>query len=619
MDGRPIDFHGMLDLDPKIVEHLEFYLNEKESRLAHQLLHALREESSPVSCPVLPESALMRMSDAVESFTKHLRQQVRNGIPTKREKGESELPIKEINCALWDYTEVLEGCVIELFQQVKQLTLDKWHISLAVVVHAIKENLLHRIEDLIWGIRRLDKSLEETYFGNQGLWTRLFSHRGTLDPDIIRNLQRTESFLKSRFASFKERYNEFLMLNIQAEESVEKIKGFGIFALLGSEDQQCYLELLRLLKVLELNPNPKQALGEETSRAIKIVASVDHVLSLFRLYANEIQRALFQCSLQWKLLNPEEKYYPEAASTIKDKAGALREELRMLMHTMSKYRTFLLKHDANPYVRSRLGFSEWTVGPEPPRAKLLADLLFSTEELDQTLLGFHQSLDRDGASQQNIEFHAQQQIEKLLHEMGQPLISRPMMSSRSEQFLEAVRSCDEIGSPQLSTVFYIGEVLSKALRADWKYHVLHESPQFHRIYKIHKGLEEEFEDPAHAFRLERFKALFTQILKWIESGDIYAHVHEIELDMNDMKAYLQDFFATIQRAGNQKDKDPLFEESVCNFRQQLLEYRYLFGQFFSSMINMNPEGQQLRQQFLFVDQYFESIEHLLKDLKVAAS
>jgi hypothetical protein len=198
MGGRPIDFHGILDLDLKIVEQLECYLHEKENRLAYQILHTLREESTSISQSTLHQSKVMRLADAVEAFTKHLRQQARNGSIIKEGRGETEPSIKAINHALWEYTEVLEGCVIELFQQVKQLRLDKWHISLPVVVHAIKENLLHRIEDLVWGIRRLEKSLDEKYSANKGIWSRFFSKEGSLDPYILRNLQRTESFLKKK-------------------------------------------------------------------------------------------------------------------------------------------------------------------------------------------------------------------------------------------------------------------------------------------------------------------------------------------------------------------------------------------------------------------------------------
>jgi hypothetical protein len=95
-------------------------------------------------------------------------------------------------------------------------------------------------------------------------------------------------------------------------------------------------------------------------------------------------------------------------------------------------------------------------------------------------------------------------------------------------------------------------------------------------------------------------------------------VHEIELDMNDMKTYLQDFLATIQRATRDKSQDPFLDETIHKLHHQLLEYRYLFGQFFLSIMSRNSDGMQLRNQFLFVDQYFESVENLLQNLKAVS-
>ena len=89
---------------------------------------------------------------------------------------------------------------------------------------------------------------------------------------------------------------------------------------------------------------------------------------------------------------------------------------------------------------------------------------------------------------------------------------------------------------------------------------------------------------------------------------------EIELDMNDMKTYLQDFLASVQRAEKERAHNPFIDETVDKFKVQLLEYRYLFGQFFYLLMNKNSESQQLRNQFLFVDQYFETIENHLSHL-----
>lgn len=618
MSGRPIDFQGMIDLDPKIVEQLEIYLQEKENRLAHRLLNILHADLLEPSQPMLPKGSSMKLSEAVEGFTKQVRAMPRSeGSDLKRREGSCRV-VQEINRAFWQYTEILEGCVVELFQQVKQVPLDRWHISLSVVVLELKENLLHRIEDLMWTIRRLEKPLNEYCRKGESKtknWIDRITGKSRMDAHLLKNLHQTESFLKSKFSSFRDRYNEYLMLNIQTEESLEKMKSYPILALLDLSDQNLYVDVFRLLKMIELNPSPKKDLAAETSRALKHLTSVDRILRVFRLYLREMREAFFNSSIEWKSLNHEEDQFPDAVQKIKDKVSDLQQELRQFMHTMSRYRTFILKNDTNPYVGSRLGFSEWIVGPEPEKAKQLLNLLYSAEELEANFVHFADSLARDPLTQQNLEYHAHEEIENLLHEMGQPLISRSMMMSRAEKFLEALKTCDEVGSPQISTIFYFEDKLSKAMRADWKYHVLHAFPLFHQIYRLHKGLEEVFDDPVHAFRIDRFQLLFSQMLEWVNKGDVYAHVHEIELDMNDMKTYLQDFLASIQRASREKSGDPFFDESICKFSQQLLEYRYLFGQFFSSLMTKSPDSQQLRHQFLFVDQYFESIENLLKDLK----
>jgi hypothetical protein len=263
-----------------------------------------------------------------------------------------------------------------------------------------------------------------------------------------------------------------------------------------------------------------------------------------------------------------------------------------------------------------LGY-EWIVGPEPAKAKKLQSMIYLSEELDGKYSQFLASLDRDPISQQRLEYEARQAVEKLIHEMGQPLISRTVMRSRAERLLKQLKLCDEIGSPQKSIIDYFDEVFSKVMREDWKYHVLHEFPLFHQMYHMHLGLSEYFEDPAHAFRLERFTGLFDQIAEWVEKENVHAHVHEIQLDINDMKTYLQDFLASVQRAVKDKSENPFLDETIHKFRQQLLEYRYLFGQFFFSIMSESQEGLQLRNQFLFVDQYFESVENLLIDLKAS--
>lgn len=625
MSWQPIDFQGIIDLDHKIVEQLAQFLQEKENRLAHQILNSIPAPSTDSSI-VSPSPALeapIKLSEAVEGFSKRARLSTKSEINTHHVGAHSQEVVKDVNTLLWEFTEVLEGCAIELFQQIRQVPIDRWHLSISHVVQSIKNTLIHYIDDLIWIIRRLEKPLKEycqkLHMKRDKSWFNwLSSGESYLDRNLLTNLHQTEKFLKDQYNDFHQRYIEYMRLSAQVEESLEKMKNYPILALLDLADQNLYIDIFRLLKAIELNPYPKKEVAKDTARALKQLTSIENVFRSLRIYYRELKDAFFNSSLEWKSLNHEGENFQNTLERLQGKIQEYQQELRALMHTMSAYRAFILKNDSNPYVRSRWGFSEWIVGPEPAKAKKLTHMIYSAKELDEYFSRFSESLARDPLTQQKIESNAHQEIDTLLHEMGQPLISRSMMQNRSERLLEQLRLCDEIGSPHLSTIYYVEDVLSKVMRQDWKYHVLHEFPLFHQIYHIHQGLVEHFDDPTHAFRLERFRLLFDQIKEWVEKEDIYSHVHEIGLDMNDMKTYLQDFLAIVQRAVREKSHDPFFDETVHKLRQQLLDYRYLFGQFFLFIMSKSLDGMQLRNQFLFVDQYFESVENLLNEFNARA-
>jgi hypothetical protein len=326
-----------------------------------------------------------------------------------------------------------------------------------------------------------------------------------------------------------------------------------------------------------------------------------------------LKDAFFNSSYELKCLSKEPDEFNASLDKLKLKVKEYQHELKQLIVTMTHYRVFMLKTDANPYVRSRWGFTEWVVGPEPAKSKKLLNLIYSAEELNEGYAGFFLSLEGNFKELHQSKSPIHQEIEKLLHEMGQPLISRTMLRSRVDGLLKELKKFDEIGSPDLEAIDYVDTILAKAMREDWKYHVLHEFPLFHELYRLHLGLCDYIEDPSHAFRMERFRLLFDQIEDWLNKGDIYSHVHEIELDINDMKTYLQDFLAAIQRMLKEKPSDSI-SEAVHKFKQELLEYRYVFGQFFFILLGKESDG-QLRNQFLFVDQYFETVENLLTDLK----
>ena len=619
MTWRPIDFQGIVELDRRVIDQLDHYLQEKETRLAHQILDSLHTANEPLTHKLPIElPSLLRLSDAVEGFTKKVRLFTKNKL--------NELPahsaqhiIKEMNAGLWEYTEVLEGCIVELFQQIKQVNIDRWHRSLSKVVMVIKEMLIHRMDDLMWTIRRLDPILREFRLKTEAghgwrRWIRAWNSQ--LDPRLLSNLSQSEKFLKIQYEAFSMRYAEYVRINVKVESHLDKMKSYPVLALLEIHDQNLYIDVFRLLKFLELNLHDKGVLADETVRSLRNLASVDGVIKVFRAYYHGLEDAFFNSSHELKSFYDEEGF-DEHVQRLRQKLNEYQHELQHFMATMGRYRDFILKTNPNPYVRSRLGFTEWTVGPEPEKSKELLNLIYKAEELKRWYEQFLASLNQDFVVQHRRETNDLHEIDGILHEMAQPLISQAMMRNRVERLLFHIKDFNEVGNLHEEAVNEVGTILSKAMREDWKYHVLYEFPLFHEIFRLHKGLEIPITDPAHAFRLERFRHLCGQIEEWIRKGDVYAHIHEIELDMNDMKIYLQDFLATVQRLAKEKNSNPFLDEAIHKLRQQLLEYRYLFGKFFFELQTKETDGQQLRNQFLFVDQYFESAELILHELAIS--
>ena len=533
-----------------------------------------------------------------------------------------KLVLKNLNAILWEFTEVLEGCVSELFQQVKQVPIDRWHLSISQVVQNIKDILLHYIENLVWMIHRLEKPLKDfcqkfRIHNESPWWDRFLMRDSYLDRNLLQNLNKTEKYLKLQYEAFQQNYQEFMLLNIKTEDHLQKMKFYPILALLDISDQNLYVDVYRLLNMIELNPHAKKEVAEDTTRALKNLTSFDNIFHVMRLYYQEIKEAFFRGSLEWKLFDREKENYVENVEKLKLKNKDFQQEMHDLARTMSRYRTFILKNDSNPYIRSRWGFSEWIVGPEPLKAKKMLHLIYSAEELERLFKRFQDSIVIDPIEQEASVIVAQEEVESLLHEIRQPLISHAMMRNRMEKLLEELKICDEVGNPKMEIITYFEDILSKAIREDWRYHVLQDFPLFNQIYQTHQGLVKRYDDPSHAFRMERFQLFFDQIEGWVEKGDVYSHVHEIQLDINDMKTYLQDFLATVQRTLKEKSHDPFLDETLNKYTHQLLEYRYLFGKFFFHVMSKNKDGMQLRNQFLFVNQYFESVDNLIQEHKLS--
>lgn len=617
MTWQPYESRGIAAIDAQLVDKLMQYLDHKESQLAVHVVGAIHLFYELPSI-VKPEVTSLGLNEAVEEFGKkvHRVEQMQQQVLSINDW---KISAKEIQEALWNYVEVLEGCTIELFQQLDQISFEHWDVGLSRAMALIKDNLTHRMDDLMWAIRRLDQKLFEyrkiceKRSGKQAFWSKLnvFSRR-ILDRSLESVVHKCQKFLGFRYQKFNERYAGYIQLYKNAESSLQKFYYYRTLATMDLDAQDRFKKVYLFLKLWELNASAKALPQNEIVRALRSTISPDGAMLLFRDYYSTIKNALFDKSRMIKKKFNEVFQDEQARQALIDHAVGYRTELHMLDAMCSKYRDFLLRTDPDPYVRSRWGFSEWIVGPEPKQVKHLQTLMFDIEHLDSLCAGFQSSLKNKMA----LEYHltpeeVNKEISNHLREMGQPLASKSMMKRHAESIMISLKLLDELASFDPDVVDYTCTIFCKAMRADWKYHVLQEIPLFHQLYEIHQGIVAPLEDRQHVNRLHKFRGILEHLTQWIRHSETLKHAHEIDLDINDIKAYLQDFFAYVQnvlRKDEQMDKEAL-GHAINMINQCLLQYRYVFGKFFHELRSDVPEERLLRKQFLFVDQYFEAIEN----------
>lgn len=615
VNWTPIDFQGIASMDQALVEQLDRYLDEKESQMSRTIIETIRqndEEALLVIAPPPPKSQF-KLSEAIEILNNEILSHKIRKISPKEDHWKSA--VEKINQALWTYVEILENSVVELFIQLNQVGLEQWKPHLSKTVDAIKLSLLHRLESLEWGIRRLQRQLQ-TYkcINSKGEWFKQWfcSWHGLLDRSLIENVKKSQKFLKFQYKKFADRFTAYTALKNRVDQNLEKLSEYPVLNRLESDSVEKFKKIYELVKLWELNSSGRMFPNSEVVRSLSNFISPGRAIALFKEYYHALREKLFAQSRKIKS-TPENIHHKALAS---DEITLLKMEDHTLGALIAKYRDFLLRTDPNPYVRSRWGFPEWIVGPEPLQAKELLTLGYDTEDLDTQFDVLKESINQGPTSfeEVNLSF-AKHDIQHLIHEMGQPLSSASMARNQAEKIVSILSDLNELGSFHVEIVDFFREMLPKIMRVDWKFHVFFDIPHFSKLYHQHLGIVGPVEDRQHHNRLHRFRRHLQQILDWIKTRTSQKHTHEIEVDMSDIKGYLQDFLAQIQRFKQEESQN---RESVINFvnvmTQELLEYRFLFGKFFHDLRLNNPEERRIRTQFLFVDQYFESAEVLLQDL-----
>lgn len=630
MTWQPIDFQRIVALDHSLVDQLSQYLAEKEGDLAKSIIEDAPFASENALPPQLLPSPItyLKLSDAVEVFGKRLRQ-VLQSDDLETLKKNYKATVESLNQSFWEYGEVLEGCVKELFQQIEQLGIEQWKSDIGLVLDNFKDLLSHHLEDLIWAYKRMESQLVEmrnAVLLNEGrgaFFKKLkASFYSVLDDTLLSTLEKSDKFLKLNHKRFSKKFEDYLELDEKIEQIMRKLSGYHVLSSFDDSFQERFRKIYYYVKMGQLTTRPKTLSIGELMRALSQSESVEASIELFKEYAKALKIALFH---QSRVLKKQSIRYLEEETgrkKIEETMKGYRAEILTLGSTIARYREFLLRTDPNPYVRSRWGFPEGIVAPEPEQAKQLLDLEFEADHLEALYEDMNKSILKvfEGGREIKREILSiPPDIQRLLHEMGQPLSSYGMVKSRAERIIANIKELDELGTPNPNVPKYIAELLSKLLRADWKYHIVQEIPLFQEIFSIHMGIMGTLDDRKHLNRLNKFKHLIQELENWVTLRETRKHQREIEFDINDLKGYLQDFLAHVQRID--KQEPPLSElqikKAIQETSHELLIYRYLFGQFFHKLENTSNEGKRLRLKLLFVDQYFESVDQKIHELKQA--
>lgn len=618
---QPIDFHGIVTLNKRLIKELQDYIEIKETHLANVIIHSILPQKGEYHAPLLQpiSGEKLTIAHAIDVLSDRIGE-VSKTSANQALENDWQGTAAQINDGYWDYIELLEGIVTELFQQLDQIGFENRGDELFEVVDHIKSLLQLRLNQAFQSIGKIEALLRvyRQHCATPGkLCTKLkgLFHVHILDKDLGRNIIKSEKFLGFNYQTFLHRNEQFNLLKQSTDQSIKKFDGYLIFGEFEKSQKETFLLLYQWIRIWELNQTTKSLPDREPIRAIRRLQAPEKTVEFFKSYEKALRLALFNRS---RFIKSEPNSLIDLISKIQNQhvVQGQMSELHALGTTVRKYRDFLLRTDPNPYIRSRLGFGEWIVGPEPAIAKELSQIIYEIEDLDELFISFLKSIEEGDVSKEQLNRY-KSEIQRTLHEMTQPLASYSFMKQKGKLFVEELTKINELGSSHFEVVDLAGDSLCKALRSDWKFHVLQEIPEFHAIYRIHQGIVGSMEDRLHINRLQRFRKLINEIEDWVKNNDIHKHIDEIEIDISDLKGYLQDFLAYVQRL----EKDIVDSNQLENHKllvgvsNQLLMYRYLFGEFFHHLRRDRTEERVIRNQFLFVDQYFETIENKLQELR----
>lgn len=602
-----LDFQRSSFLTLSVVRQLDSYVESKERILSSFVSRLLFQDRN---------IEIDKLSDLIKIFNSSTFSP--SFFRTHFSAHEWKKNIFAINDAASDLAALLEGMCAELFEQVKLVGVAVWQPELILLFEELKDLLFHKMEDLKWMLNHLDVQFSFHQLYRQTFWQKIIYPlpflRFGFDRCLIERLEKKQKELVLYFQDFVNRYGIYRDVQEKIEQKLLLFSEFPIFNTLEELDQKSYKTFIRLLLFWHSNKSLKIIPEKEAAELMQESITKEQARVLFKDYYKRFESTLFaiSCFIKNNETTTTVPHFSLEGISLKQK------ELLFFEETVEKYKEFLcdnpLGFDSEQNDQDVHFLQKAFMTHEVFNCHSINPIKFLIEMYEQFFQGISFCRPQPCSNVEN-------EIFSFIYEMSQPLISCSSLCIVSKSLIDRLENLCELASTDREVVFFFTRVLLLAMRADRCYHVLFEMEAFHKIFTIHVGLLGDLDDRAHDNRLHQFEEFLKKIACKMEKRKTSLYYEEIKSDLNDIKGVFQDFFASLQRASN---NPLLFNEKTAqivihNAYCQLLSYRYLFGCFFLALRREKIDRKLIYNHFLFVEQYFDSIENKLQEMSFRTS
>lgn len=584
-----MDLQSRFLLDRELFDNLKSYLEVKKSALQDALLLSIYR---PPGAPALahPEGPPSSLLETLQLFNEKWQ---RLG-PVQLRTFDEEAIVEKLSNILWNYVEILEGMARELFEQLKEVPIDEWEQDLYDQLDQTKVHLFLKLKEMGDFLPALEKSLKRFFIKcleqkRFAFWRKLQVHmRGILDPELKKKIHEAEIFLHEHFVKFSKGFLFLKKTEARLESEQYKFHNFAILDKLDKDKQRQYRRLWRLLNVWEASHKEKISLLDSLIATLKLLFPPGKTTVMLREYLAFLKEKIFEMARHYR--------------TQKDIAAqavicAWRAETDTLGDVISLFRDYLVATENG---------KRWPLTSEPRRTKELQQLFEEAKAVDKWLEAIFYAQEMADEDDAYIDLMKFKRIDKLLHDMEQPLISKSVMKRLSNELINDLTHVQELTSPLPEVSELMQDAILRAFNADQKHETLLTTPGFMSLWEVHRGLSHSEKSAAHLKRLKLYKKVTQHLKHWLLEHELTRHTLEAEHEIHDIQETLQEFYHSIDEL--------LPRAHLVEMQKELLEERIFFAHFFQFLRQQNSEGRHIRTEFAFIDTYFNAIDDKLRTL-----